>query len=372
MAYWAFVLADSNFVPQGEILNASSRKVALPLSKLSTASFQVRMDNPLADQLMTTSGYIKCYRRPYGGEWSLQHFGPIVSSEMSGDRDKGTISVNSVGAGWVLQKRLAGKSSTGVQFTVATDRAQIAKVLIDVTNAENDTHIDTTLYTPSSGSTVTYTAGPYKPVMDCITELATAIDGFDWYFNIIDNFSNGVVTGNKIASFLAAPLLSSGQKPDAAFEWGTGRNNIASFKWQVSRDTQANKVYHNTSNGPDAPGFPTVSALDTDSISNWGLLEDLANADLLDNSMRQNLVNEHVKVRKNPRQVIEFTPHIDPYDSGRLPRYTTEWNVGDEVPARIGFHDVTKFDAFVRVYGVTFDINDLGIEQQTLSLVQET
>ena len=40
-------------------LNAQQRKVAQPLSKLSTASFQIRADNPLADQIMTCQGYIK-------------------------------------------------------------------------------------------------------------------------------------------------------------------------------------------------------------------------------------------------------------------------------------------------------------------------
>lgn len=371
MASWAFILTDRDYVPQGEILNAQQRKVAQPLSKLSTASFQIRADNPLADQIMTCQGYIKCYRRTVNSTWSLQHFGPIISSELAFDKSAATISVNSVGAGWILQKRLAGKSRTGVQFTIASDRAQIAKTLIDATNAENETGIDTSLSPIAAASTATYTAGPYKSVMDCITELATAFDGFDWYFNIIDNFSNGVVTTPKIASFLAAPLIGS-LKPDAVFEWGVGRNNIVSGKYQVSRDTQANKVYHNTSNGPDAPGFPTVSALDSDSITNWKLLEDLANADLLDNTMRQNLVNEHVSVRKNPRKVIEVTPHIDPYDAGRLPLYQIDYNLGDQVRARIAFGGKVKFDATVRVYGVSFDINDLGVEQQSLSLVQET
>lgn len=370
MASWAFILTDRNFVPQGEILNASSRQVALPLSKLSTASFQVRLDNPLVDQLMTTEGYIKCYRRTRTTNWALQHYGPIISAEAAGDKDKGTVTVNSVGAGWILQKRLAGKSKFGAAY-VATDRAIVARALIDQTNSDNETGIDTTIYTPSSGSTVTYTAGPYKPVMDCITELATALDGFDWTFNIIDNFANGMVTGQKIAAFLALPLITN-VRPDAVFEWGVGRNNVSTFKWQVSRDTQANKVYHNTANGPDAPGFPTVSALDAQSITDWKLLEDLANADLLDNDMRQNLVNEHVAVRAQPRQVFEFSPHIDPSDAGRLPIYGVEWFLGDQVRARVAFGSKTKFDAMVRCYGVQFDINEFGVEQQTLTLVEES
>jgi hypothetical protein len=319
MASWAFILTDHNYVPQGEILNATARKVALPLSKLTTASFQVRLDNPLAQQLMLTSGYIKCYRKAGAQPWTLRHVGPIISSEATGDKNNATIAVNSVGSGWELQKRQAGKSATGTIFSTATDRAQIWKSLIDTTNGDGETGVSTAGGTIGAASAITYTAGPYKSVYDCGVEVATAFDGFDWFLDPVDNFASGVVTGTKLSSLRAAPVLGA-QRAEAIFEWGSGRNNIAQYTWTVDRSTMANKVFHNTTNGPDAPGFPTVSAIDASSIGTWGLLEDLANADLLDQGMRQNLVNEHVKVRKQPKQVIQFTPHIDPYDSGRAPR----------------------------------------------------
>lgn len=375
MASWGFVVTDNQFRPQGELVNAGSRKVALPLDKLPTASFQVRLDNPLADLLVTTNCYLKGYRLVRGLPPQLRYFGPIISAEESADKDKATVAVNSVGAGWVLQKRLVGKSATGTTWTT-TDRARIVADptispmgMIPQSNNDGETHIDFTTGPYTAASTATYTA-QYKTILDAITDLSVGDTGFDWNIRPLDNYSGGSVTSTKIGRFEAYPLIGSTQ-PNAVFEWGTGRNNIVAYTRQVDRSTQANKVYHNASAGPDAPGFPTVSAIDGQSISDYGLLEDLAQADLLDQTLRQNLVNEHVRVRRNPRQLISFTPHIDPADAGRLPQFGVEYDVGDTVRARAVYHGRVRFDVATRVWGVTFDINDLGVEQQTLQLAQE-
>lgn len=375
MASWAFIFTDKNFVPQGEVLNASDRQVALPLSKYTTASFKVRLDNPLADDLATVNGYIKAYRRTRTTPWSLRHFGPIISAEEAGDRNGGTIAVNSVGAGWILTKRIAGKSAAGTVFSTATDRALIVKSLIDAANAEvpapdltGETGITTDGGVISAASAVTYAAGPYKAISECMNDLSVAFDGFDWMLDPLENFANGAVTSPKIASFRAAPLIGTDASASAIFEWGTGRNNIDSYTRAVTRDTQANLVYHIA---PSGPAYPVLSAIDAQSITDYRLLEDLAAADLIDAGMRQNLVNEHVKVRRNPKQIISFTPHIDPNDAGRLPIFGSEFDVGDTVRARVAFNGVVRFDVLVRVYGISFEIDPSGVERQALTLVEE-
>lgn len=397
MATWQFVLTDANYQPLGEVLNAAERKVALPLDKLPTASFRVRLDNPLADPMVSTACYLKAYRTPYRGFPSLQFFGPLVSAEESADRDNATIAVNAVGVGWFLQKRLAGQSSTGTVFPT-TDRAQIIKSLIDTAHTTMpstsndlagsygyqfnpygsspdlvsalDTGIDTATGHISAASATGYTAGPFKTILECLNDLATSFDGFDWRITPIENYANGAVTGAKIGRFEAWPVIGA-QASNAVYEWGIGRRNIESYKRAVSRETQANHVFHIASAGPDAPGFPTVSAIDTASVKDWRLLEDLAQADILDSSLRTSLAQEHVKVRRMPRQVIEFTPHVDPYDSGRLPQFNSDFFVGDTVRARAMYKGVMRFDVAIRVWGVSFSINELGVEQQTLALVQE-
>lgn len=365
MASWRFVLTDATSRPVGEVLNAQDRQVAIPLNRLDTASFKVRLDNPLADYLVSTSGYVKGYR-----DSSLLFHGPIISAAEVGDANSATVAVNCVGAGWILQKRLAGKSSTGTTFGSATDRAQIIKSLIDTANSESETGIDTS-GSMTSASAVTYTAGPFRPITEIITELSSSLDGFDWRIFPSENYVSGAVANQKIGQFYAAPIIGS-EQPNAVFEWGTGRCNMASYTRTVTRDTQANKVYHFTSAGPDAPGYPTVSAIDSQSITDWKLLEDLVQADLLNSTLRQRLVDEHVNVRKNPRQVIQFDPHVDPQATGRLPQYGTDYGVGDAVRARAAYGRSVRFDAMMRVWGVTFNIDSNGLERATLTLADES
>jgi hypothetical protein len=396
MSNWTWVLTNNALVPQGEILNASQRRLAIPLSKLSTASFQIRLDNPLAANLEHAEGMIKVYR-----DSELMFYGPVVSAEETASRDSQTLAVNAVDAGWFLQHRLAGKSKTGQMFAANIDRAVVCGTLIVIANTEANTFVWpdsmsqlslTSLsnsfgqfsagsftrpainYTNpiSAGSavstTTSYAAGPYKPILEIIRELSVGQDGFDWAIVPYDNHVPGAVAPNKIGEFRAWPLRGQDQS-EAVFEYGTGRHNIQDYKRTVNRDGQANKVYHIAAPGPDAPGYPVVSAINSASISDWGLLEDLAAADLLTQSLRQRLVDEHVRVRSYPRQVVEFTPHI--FVPGRMPNYGTDYRVGDNVRARIAYNDRVKLDALVRVWGVGFDIDELGVERVSLTLAEE-
>lgn len=360
---WTFVLTDRAFVPQGEIIDAYDRRVALPLNKLDTLSLKVRLDNPLADRMVTTEGYIKAYRNKI-----LRYIGPIISAEEVASNAEASVAVNSVGAGWVLQKRLVGKSATGRRFTSAIDRAAIVSTLLGELNAEDETGI--VAGSMSSASSVTYTAGPYRPMTEVITELGASFDGYDWRIFPVENWLDGILLGTNIGRLEAYPVMGT-QRPEAIFEWGEGRNNIASYRRSVSRDTQANKVYHSTSAGPDAPGTPTISAIDATSITDWGLLEDLAQADLVDATLRQKLVDEHVLVRKNPRQVINFEPHIDPANLGLLPKFGVDYNVGDQIIARAKYAGRERFNGWFRVWGVEFNLDNHGVERATLTLAEE-
>ena len=369
---WRFVLTDAQHRPVGEILNAGDRQVALPLNKLDTLSFKVRGDNYLADELLSCEGFIKGYRNGL-----IVYHGPIISAEETGDANGVSIAVNSAGAGWILTKRLAGKSSTGTVFSTPTDRAQIVKQLIQTADTEGAafdpngvTGIDVTTQPIVAASAVTYIAGPFRPISEIVTELATTMDGFDWRILPVDNFFNGGVTSPYIGQFFAQPLLGT-DEPNVVFEYGAGRNNIASYTRTINRDTQANRVFHFTSNGPDAFGYPTVSAIDASTITDWGLLEDLAQADLLDLGLRQSLVQQHVNVRKFPRQIIQFDPHIDPRSIGRVPQYGSDYTVGDSVRARAVYAGNLRFDAMMRVWGVQFTIDNNGVEKTTLTLADE-
>lgn len=374
MAVWSFQLTDLNFLPLGEVLNAPTRSVVLPLNKVPTASLVVRLDNPLAPIMASGLGYIKAYRNA-----ALQFFGPIVTAEIDATREDATLAVNAAGVAWNLAHRLAGKTVAGISFASA-DRAVISKSLIDTANGEDETHIDTSLVSPayqssngtsiSANSATAYAASPFKPISECLLDLAGTLDGFDWRVTPLENYVNNAVISQKIGRFEAYPVMGIAQ-PEAVFEWGTGRNNVVSFKRTLSRDTQANKVYNYTSAGPDAPGAPTVVQTDATSITTWDLMEALAQADILDNTLRQRLVDEHVRVRKGPRQVVEFQPHLDD-GRGRVPQYGTDFLVGDSLRGRICYNGSMILDAAVRCWGAQFDISSENQESITLTLSDDT
>lgn len=368
MPSWRFVLTDNSYEPVGEIINASDRKVAVPLSKLDTCSFKVRLDNPLADPLLTTAGYIKAYR-----DGVLRFYGPIVSAEETVSSDDASVSVNAVGAGWVLQKRLVAKPVIAGQPTliVPTDRAKIFQYWLGVSDNESNIPIAWDAAN-SAASTSSYDPGinAYKPLYDVLTDLATGAAGFDWRVVPSDNFYNGAVSSSDIGVFTARPTIGS-MKDDAVFEFGMGRNNLQGYTRTVTRDTQANKVFHIASQGGTSTTYPPISALDYGSIADFGLLEDLAQADLLDTSMRTALVQEHVAVRARPRQILQMTPHIDPQNVGRVPNYGEDYDVGDFVPVRTAYNRVLRLDTIVRIWGVSFDIDSNGMERTSTVLAEE-
>jgi hypothetical protein len=387
---WTWVLADNNFTPVGEILNAKNRRITLPLNKVSTASCQIRMDNPLVARLSDGEGYLKVYR-----DGVLRFYGPIITVEETVVKDSQTLVLNATDPGWIFSKRLAGKSDKGDTPGVNMDRATIFETLLDTANFEWDTGISTDNLTPapaafgdftgqaffraatdysgarrSSGSDITYTAGPYKPLIECLRELSTGRDGFDWRLVPFDNFdaSMGEISTDKIAEWQAFPLMGS-DRPAAVFEYGTGRLNVQDFKRTIDRQGQATKVYHNAAAGPDAPGYPTVSAVDFEAALNWGILEDVAIGDLELLSFRQRLVDEHIRVRSKPRQIIEFTPHI--FVPGRMPSYGIDYEIGDNVRVRIHHTDRMQFDGYIRVWGVSFEIDDAGVERVAITMAEE-
>jgi hypothetical protein len=362
-ANWRFVLTNQQFVPVGEILNADERQVSILLNKLDTASFKMRLDNPLVDLIAANaSGYIKGYRNGV-----LRFYGPIISGEEVGDSTTASFVVNSASPGWIFTKRYIGKSSTGnaTYATVATDRGQIVGGFLDALNLEDDTHIQRGEIM-TSASAITYIGGPYAFMSACIAELSNSFDGFDWRIDPIDNFSGGVVTGSKIGALTTDDVIGIDQ-PDAVFEWGCGRYNMASYQRSVNRETQANSVFHNASAGPDAPGYPTINHKDLDSIAEWGLMEDVAVGDLTLPDLRTGLAMEHVAIRRQPRKIINFVPHVDD-GTGRVPSYGDDYVVGDRVRGRGEYNGVVRFDGVFRVYGVQFTIDKNGVERVSLTL----
>lgn len=361
-AKWRIVLTDRSFVPQGELRNVGGISFLSSLSKLATGSFTVRLDNRHIDRLAACDGYIKLYR-----DTTLRCVGPIITAEETAQRNEQSLAVTFADQGWILGKRLAGKAATGGQWTTVTDRALIFKAILDALNAESDTGISTATYTLSAGSSITYKAGPYRSSLEVLQELGGALDGFDWRIVPLENWSSGSLSGSKVGSIQAQPLIGT-TKNNAVFEYGVGtRSNVLSYSKIRSRDGQANRVFH-LGNDPATP----VSSDNAAAQTAWGLLEDVVSLDMSDQTLRTKLVQEHTQVRGYPRDLIRMTPHIDPGVTGRLPLPFVDYDIGDVVKFNAVAAGKVRFSGVVRVYAIKINVEqETGFERVELVLEKD-
>jgi hypothetical protein len=361
MANWSWQLTDSGFNPVGELVNAKEMKLSLPLNKINTASFNVRLDHPLASNLSTDLGYLKIYR-----EKSLLFFGPLITVAEVGEGDNATMQVNASGPEWIFSQRLCGRGATGTKLVGSEPRSAKFVVQLAARNTDGETHIDYTTGPISGGSTAIYETTPYRTLAEQLNDMSNTAEGFDWEVYPIENFEDGVVTGTKIGRLVTANEITI-EQPSTVFEWGAGRNNIASFTRNIDRSTMTNRAWNISAAGPEAPGAPTVSAESAESIAKYGLQEALISAAILNTTLRQLLVNENIEVRKNPRQTIVFQPVID-NGSGRVPVLGKDYKVGDTVRVRLVLNGSPHFDAMVRVWGAEYALDENLKETQVLTL----
>ena len=359
MQNWRFELTSLDYVPLGEVLNASQRKVTIPLNKLDTCSFRVRMDNPLAEAMATNEGYIKAWRNGV-----LVFYGPILSAEETGDSAVANLSVNCQSGGWLmLNKRYANTTevaNAGKRTDI--DRAIIVRDEMAATNTNyGETGVSTTLLPISAAETITYTIERWTPIADLLRTMQTGDNAFDWRMVPVDNWDSGAVTSEKIAAFTAAPVLGQ-ERPEAIWEFGTGRANLQSYTNLVSRETQIN----------EAVSLPTSSSTqwttNDASVDKWGKMQEVvSNTDVSDLGLAAGLREAHTVTRNEPRRITTWQPHIDP--SGlRMPEYGIDYVVGDLVHGRGVANGQVRFDGIFRCWAVDFQVDDNGFERANLVL----
>jgi len=367
MTEWSWQLTDSTFKPLGDILNFREAKLTLPLNKVNTASFNIRLDNPLAVSMISDLGYLKIYRNKV-----LLFYGPLITVAEVGAGDNATIQVNASGPEWIFTQRLRGRQASGIKTLGANARSAKFIEHLASANAEGETHIDYTTGPISGGSTAIYESTPYRTLAEVLDDMSNTAEGFDWDIIPQENYINGLVVSQKIGRIIIANEINV-EQANAVFEWGVGRNNIASFTRTVDRTTLANRAYNFTAAGPEAAGAPTVSAENASSISTYGLQEALVTANILNTTLRQALVNENIEVRKNPRQTIVFQPSTNVAPNALtgvspVPSVGVDYKIGDSVRVRIVQKEVIHFDAMVRVWGAEYALDENFKETQTLTL----
>lgn len=374
---WTYILTDLLGNELGEITNATARTVSLGLNRAATASFTVRDDNPFATELFANDTILKVYEGT-----TLRFNGDVVSTELaSGEGSSATIRVNAANPAWKLARRITGWSSGGKVYE--GDKAKSARKMINEANGPKDEsggdrgnpHTGIKLLSEASyvAGSSKYIAGPYRPTLTCINDMAHTLTGFDWYISPIEGES-AVVT-NTVGSW-TTPLIglfeannAFGSNKGVVFEYGAGQHNVKSISYVRDLSDLTNHAIHL----PDDPETEaTLHKFDAASQSYRGRFEATADAfGITEVALREAWLNEVIRVKKNPRYVVSMKLDIDD-GTGRVPKLGTDYWLGDIVTARGVINGTTTlFSGQVRVYGVEIEVNEAGTATKTPILIDE-
>lgn len=357
-AKWSFQLTNANRVPLGEVKDAAERKAKIGIRQLDVASFKIRADNELFLPLFAEDTLLQVWQGS-----SLRFWGPVLTPEFASDESGGepTIAINAVSPLWRLTKRLGGKGPAGVTYT-STDKGAAAKSEIDTANITKETGVETET-TSSSGSVGTYTAGPYKPILTEIRELANGFDGFDWRCKPLPE------SGVKIGKFELAAVLGSTQ-PDIVFEYGCGKHNMRSMTFKRDISGMMNRAYHITDNGAADP-LGIIQVDNASSQATYGLYEGVVeSAGLFDTGLRTAWARENIEVRGVPRLIATMISDLVEGD-GRTPEAFVDYAPGDLVVARARSNGVQLINDFVRCYNIEVAVDEFGVPTYTPTIVEE-
>lgn len=369
---WSFVLTDLQGVQIGEVGNADSRKVDLPLMNAPSATFTIPLYHALANTVLTTECLLKVYRKdPNTGANTLAFHGPVVSVEEVGDNLSQSISVTAAGPFWRLGKRIIPGSlvrTTGVTFT--GDLGSIAQTIVTSCNSTGFTGI----WPGSLTASISGTAGPYflKNAAEAIAELAQGISSFEYDVQPTEPV-NRAAAFPQIGLLNCAPVIGT-TKPDVIFEYGSTRANVASYNHQVTRDGLLTRAFISVSGWPDSldldatTHLPLHDLIQRDATTEQGTRgvfeEVVADGGIIDDGLRTSLADYHLLIRKQPRQIVTFVPVVN-----AKPSPFTDYSLGDQVRCRAVVKGSVRFDAMFRVYGMSFEIDPLGNEACSLTLV---
>lgn len=366
---WRFELCDYAGGGSEQIEQAYTRKVTFGLNMTPTVAFTVALTNPLAPDLLGLNVLVKAYRNNV-----LSFVGPVVTAEEAteGAGGNGTLAVTAAGVFWRLGKRLVGKgvdaNGKGVGYAEGTslamvDRGTIAMHLIENANATAETGVATNAAWIQASATAFVGPWYFKSVAEAVTEMSATLDGYDFEITPIEP------AGGKIGEFRVYAAKGAA-KPEVVFEYGDGKLNMKGYRRPKTLDGLLNVGYSLPAGFPDAAAAGSVPVSNTvdvaASIAAYGRAEGVVQGELTVDDFRQKLVDEHVRIRRYPREQIIFE-----VDDGAEYDYGADYAVGDTVTGRAKVGGSVRFDGSVRIYGAQFEIDDAGVERVALTMVPQ-
>ena len=379
---WDWILADLDGTRLGELTRASQRTWDRNLNAPATCKFQIRMDDPQANLVLFEDLLLLVYKDRY-----LRFVGDVTSAEEShSGQGYGTVVATATDALWRLDHRLLGKDFSGLggysdgTALVPLMKAFIARRAVERVQGAVGTNYDAggdagiRFYPFQYESSVGF-VGPlfFKSTLELLMEMGATLDGYDFTLDPVPPTADS--QGTAIGWLKISDALGQ-ERPEAIFEYGSGRYNVLSYQRQIDRAGLANVAYNLPTNWPASvaapeagvPAASVVYSFNQDSIDARTRHETLVQDDLGAGSdvMRQQLVDLHISLRKQPRQIITFSPGLD------APKFGEDFDIGDIVTFRARVGRQVRVNALFRVYGVGVALGEEGQEVQTLTVVPST
>jgi hypothetical protein len=333
---------------------------------MATSSVAAPGDTADADYLLGGDTLLRVYEQADDGSTVLLGHHRQVTAEENAADGKVSVAATFADPVWTLMRRLIGKTVGGYARGTAlapVDPATIIFELLAAANADSPTGV---VAGDSAASTPTYVADwRFKPLGEAVSDLGATLGGPDWRVRPTE------WTFGSYGALDVLPIIGTA-RTDAAFEYGDGLLNVASYKRAVTVEGGANRLYSLPVGFPDNAANSVLSRQDTGSQAIRGVLEAVVAGDLTVDVLRAALLDHHLAIRANPRQIISFQPVRDTR-AGRLPRFGVDYGIGDVLPFRASIRRrdgvlVKRLDVTARLYNYGVSVDELGAGTPTLTM----
>jgi hypothetical protein len=364
---WRMLYCDYAGNRYGEILDAHERQFNFSLLQPNTISFQPKLSASMTANLLTNrEGLILLTRNS-----TLAMTAELTSIQVTGDdTDHGYTVVATETMYPRLNKRLLGQSSAGLTGpTTATDQGQWLMDRLEDLNAINRTGLRAGV-TVNSGIIAGGT-WRYKAFMELMLELSATVNGFDYYQRPRDPLGQiGPVSPPGITGVIDIKPVIGQTRKDVIFAYGGVPDNARSYQWNINATNVINKGIVLPPSFPDNAGLKVVTASDATSQSVRGLREEVIPSDLSDATLRTQLAQLHVNLRKVPQEQFIIQP-AQADGTKRVPQFLDDYNIGDMIRGRVTDQGLLMLDAMVRAYGAQISLSDEGQETVDLTLIND-
>jgi hypothetical protein len=377
---WDWWLCKTSNLGQIANLNsAHNKKLQLMLNQPGSATFWMHLEDDKCKYIEEHKTCVVCYRNGKA-IWSGEVFDCVENADTSSNA---TLQVTALGWFELLNRRdvHTGKeweeilTKSGASYTpIATESAlqlfygrieepygiprnEIAVDLINRANIDVPTGI--TIGLNPEASSLNYTVPQFHPVGELITQLTSIENSFDFHIDPLTRKFN--IYYNQIKA--NSTMFGLGQDRGQGVRFTYPGNCVLANR--TSRGTK-------TQNRTEAQGqFGVGKAESLSSIAENGLFEksesltDVVNIDIL-----IAYANIQTLTLEQPFKILTFNPRsVSNSESYSVPRPFEDYEIGDIVYATIkkGPRFVVGYPnpQPVRIYGMTVDISDDGVEHIT-------